>query len=112
MVRTRARRPAVRTPHSKKQTALLKDLEAAARRAGLTVSTGPLRYAGLKLKGGNCLLRGRRWLILDRAQPFDDLLDIFRQALTAADLAAGGLSPESLRFLTPYFGGRGGDAAA
>jgi hypothetical protein len=69
-----------------------------------------LRYAGLRLKGGNCLLRGRRWLILDRAQPFDDLMDIFRQALSAADLTAGGLSRETLNLLAPYFGAgvRGG----
>ncbi|MDR2935043.1 MAG: hypothetical protein LBV70_04085 [Candidatus Adiutrix sp.] len=96
MSRTGVRRPKDRSPHSKKQQAILEGLEAAARRAGLTVSTGRLRYAGLKLKGGSCLLKGRRWLIMDRAQPFDDLLEIFRQALSPEELAEAGLSRDGL----------------
>jgi hypothetical protein len=86
-----ARRPAGRPPHSKKQKVILEALEEAARRAGLKVSTGRLRYAGLKLKGGSCLYRGRRWLIMDRTQPFDELLEIFRQALSPEELAEAGL---------------------
>ena len=92
MNRNRARRPRKSpAPHSKKQRALLEALEEAAQRAGLKVSTGRLRYAGLKLKGGSCLLRGRRWIIMDRAQPFDDLLEIFRQALSPEELAEAGV---------------------
>jgi hypothetical protein len=96
-----ARRPKGRSPHSKKQKAILEALEAAARRAGLKVSTGRLRYAGLKLKGGSCLLRGRRWLIMDRTQPFDDLLEIFRQALSPEELAEAGLSRDGLALSAP-----------
>ena len=95
------RRPKNRSPHSKKQKAILEALETAARRAGLKVSTGRLRYAGLKLKGGSCLLRGRRWLIMDRTQPFDDLLEIFRQALSPEELAEAGLSRDGLAFSAP-----------
>ena|GEM_PF-3432823 len=91
MVKNGVRRPKAPSPHSKKQRAILQALEAAARRAGLKVSTGRLRYAGLKLKGGSCLLKGSRWLIMDRTQPFDDLLEIFRQALSAEDLAEAGV---------------------
>jgi hypothetical protein len=101
MARTGARRPKDRSPHSKKQKAILEVLEDAARRAGLTISTGRLRYAGLKLKGGSCLLRGRRWLIMDRAQPFDDLLDIFRQVLSPEELAEAGLSRDGLALTGP-----------
>ena len=103
MPRLTTRRPAARTPHSKKQLAILKALEETARRTGLRVSAGQLRYAGLRLKGGSCLLRGRRWLILDRAQPFDDLMEIFRQVLSAGDLAASGLPRECLALLAPYW---------
>jgi hypothetical protein len=101
MGRTGASRPAGRPPHSKKQKAILESLEAVARRAGLKVSTGRLRYAGLKLKGGNCLLRGRRWVIMDRSQPFDDLLEIFRQALSPEELAEAGLSGDGLVLAAP-----------
>ncbi|MDR2724540.1 MAG: hypothetical protein LBC90_00425 [Candidatus Adiutrix sp.] len=95
------RRPKTRSPHSKKQKVTLEALEAAARRAGFKVSTGRLRYAGLKLKGGSCLLRGRRWIIMDRTQPFDDLLEIFRQALSSEELAEAGLSGDAPAVLTP-----------
>jgi len=96
MARTGTRRSKDRPPHSKKQKVILEVLEDAARRAGLKISTGRLRYAGLKLKGGSCLLRGRRWLIMDRAQPFEDLLEIFRQALSPEELAEAGLSRDGL----------------
>lgn len=106
---------AFKSPHTKKQREILEALETAARRVGLKVSAGQLRFAGLKLKGGSCRLHDRRWLILDRAQPFDDLVDIYRQALTPADLAASGLSDELVMLLTPYLnagsGAAGGQAA-
>jgi hypothetical protein len=101
MTRTGTRRPKERSPHSKKQKVILEVLEDAARRAGLTVSIGRLRYAGLKLKGGSCLLRGRRWLIMDRTQPFEDLLEIFRQVLTPEELAEAGLSRDGLSLVRP-----------
>lgn len=96
MVRISGRRPAAKSPHTKKQLEILKALEAAARRQGLKVSAGQLRFAGLKLKGGSCFLRGRQWLILDKNQPFDDLVEIYRLALSPEELADCGLPPDLL----------------
>lgn len=115
MAKTGIKKTAVRSPHSKKQREVLHALEVAARRSGLKVSAGQLRFAGLKLKSGSCLLRGRQWLILDKNQPFDDLVDIYRQALTTRDLIDCGLSDEMLELLAPYLGGtdpaKAGEAA-
>ncbi|MDR1920740.1 MAG: hypothetical protein LBS31_03235 [Candidatus Adiutrix sp.] len=97
------KKTAARSPHTARQREILKALEMAAKKTGLKVSAGQLRFAGLKLRGGICLLRGRKWLILDRAQPFDDLIDIYRQALSAHDLAGCGLPEKSLAALSPYF---------
>lgn len=80
----------------------MKTLETAARRLGLKVSSGQLRFAGLKLRGGSCLLRGRQWLILDRSQSFDDLVDIYRQALSLNELERCGLEPEVMEIIAPY----------
>lgn len=98
MARTSGRRPALKSPHTKKQLEILKALEGAARRQGLKVSAsaGQLRFAGLKLRGGSCLLRGRQWLILDKSQPFDDLVELYRQVLSADELAECGLPPDLL----------------
>ncbi|MEW6266826.1 MAG: hypothetical protein AB1641_27440 [Thermodesulfobacteriota bacterium] len=79
---------------TKKQVKILKDLEKAARRSGLRVSYGKLNFAGLKLKGGQCLFRGEKWLVLDRRQPFEDQMDIFREAMEEMDLEAVQLSGE------------------
>lgn len=96
MARVSGRRPAVKQPHTRKQLEILKALEGAARRQGLKVSAGQLRFAGLKLKGGSCLLRGRQWLILDKSQPFDDLVELYRQVLPAGELVECGLPPDLL----------------
>lgn len=101
MSKASGRRPAARSPHSKKQEEVLKALESAARRLGLKVSVGQLRVAGLRLKGGNCLLRGRKWIILDRHQPFDELVDIYRQVLCLDDLAGLNLPAELWALLSP-----------
>ena len=113
MAKAVARKVQNKSPHSKKQQEVLKALEAAARRQGLKVSAGQLRFAGLRLKGGSCLLRGKQWLILDKSQPFDDLVDIYRQALNLGELIAGGLAPEMAELLAPYLtAAPGGDQAA
>lgn len=96
MAKISGRRPAVKSPHTKKQQEILKALENTARRQGLKVSSGQLRFAGLKLKGGSCFLRGRQWLILDKSQPFDDLVEIYRQVLSAEELVDCGLPPDLL----------------
>lgn len=96
MARISGRRAALKSPHTKKQLEILKALEGAARDRGLKVSAGQLRFAGLRLRGGSCLLRGRQWLILDRSQPFDDLVELYRQVLSPAELAGCGLPPDLL----------------
>ena len=102
MAKTSVKKATVKSPHSKKQREVLQALEAAARRSGLKVSAGQLRFAGLKLKSGSCLLRGKQWLILDKNQPFDDLVEIYRQVLTTKELADHGLPNETLELLAPY----------
>ncbi|MDR1578432.1 MAG: hypothetical protein LBT86_09465 [Deltaproteobacteria bacterium] len=71
---------------AKKQKALLSELEKLAKKVGLKVSTGKLIYAGLKLKSGQCSLRREPWLIVDRAQPFEEQVELFRLALTQMEL--------------------------
>ena len=97
------KRSAPRSPHTKKEAEALKALEQTARRIGLkvSVSAGQLRFAGLKLRGGSCLLRGNQWLILDKNQPFEELVDIYRQALSSRDLRE--LSADVRATLSPYF---------
>ncbi len=102
MSKVGGRRPAARSPHTRRQQEVLKALEAAARRVGLKVSAGQLRFAGLKLKGGNCLLRGRQWLVLDTSQSFDDQVDLYRHVLSFDDLVACELPTEMLDLLRPY----------
>lgn len=102
MAKISGKRTTTRSPYTKKQGEVIKALENAAKQAGLRVSAGKLRFAGLKLKGGSCLLRGNRWLVLDREQPFEDQIDIFRQALTASDLSTSSLSEELKLLITPY----------
>jgi hypothetical protein len=99
------KKSAPRSPHSKKEAEALKALEQAARRLGLKVSasSGQLRFAGLKLRGGSCLLRGNTWLILDKNQPFEELVDIYRQAISSSDLFAAGLPDDVVSTLAPYF---------
>lgn len=101
MAKISGRRTAVKSLHTKKQSAILKALEGAARRQGLKVSVGQLRFAGLKLKGGNCLLREKQWLILDKSQPFDDLVELYRQVLPAEELVECGLPPDLLSQAPP-----------
>ena len=102
MAKAGVKKTAIKSPHSKKQREVLQALEVAARRSGLKVSAGQLRFAGLKLRSGSCLLRGTQWLILDKTQPFDDLVDIYRQVLTTRELANCGLPSETLELLAPY----------
>ncbi|UQZ88132.1 hypothetical protein C4J81_02455 [Deltaproteobacteria bacterium Smac51] len=101
--KTSPKKGAIRSPHTKKQVEVLKALEQAAKRIGLKVSAGQLRFAGLKLRGGSCLLHGRQWLILDKSQPFEELVDIYRQAISTSDLISCGLPDDVLSTLSPYF---------
>jgi hypothetical protein len=74
------------TGQNKKQKSILSDLEKFAKSVGLKVSTGKLIYAGLKLKSGQCSLFQEPWLVVDKTQPFEDQIELYRQAL--ADLEA------------------------
>ncbi|MDR1607465.1 MAG: hypothetical protein LBT38_03550 [Deltaproteobacteria bacterium] len=85
----------------KKQKILLSDLEKLAKKVGLKVSTGKLLYAGLKLKSGQCSFRQEPWLIVDRTQPFEEQVELFRQALTRLDLPQMEI-PDNLKDLLGY----------
>lgn len=93
---------APKSPHSKKQRDVLHALETAARRVGLKVSAGQLRFAGLKIRSGSCLLHGNKWLILDKNQPFEELLDIYRQVLSTQELIKCGLPDDTVALLSPF----------
>jgi hypothetical protein len=84
---------------SAKQKRILAQLEDLARRTGHKISYGDLKFAGLRLKAGQCLFKGQPWIVMDRRQPFDDQVDVFREAL--ADLNVGGmeLEPETRKAL-------------
>ncbi len=74
-------------PRKKKdQEQLIRDLEVVARRVGLKISYGDMKFGGLKLKSGECEFRGEPWLVLDRKQPFDEKVDLFVGALGRFDL--------------------------
>ncbi|MFH1091512.1 MAG: hypothetical protein V1742_08070 [Pseudomonadota bacterium] len=71
---------------TKKQQEVLRQLDKVARDLGLRLSYGDLKFAGLKLKSGQCLFKGEKWLVLDRQQPYEEQLETFREALTGFDL--------------------------
>jgi hypothetical protein len=83
---------------TKKQKEALAELDRLAREKGLKVSYGDLRFGGLKLKGGQCLFRGEKWLVLDRKQPYDDQVEVFRDALDDFELQPDEI-PDRLRGL-------------
>ncbi len=56
---------------------LLQEAVAAARRLGYDVRQDWLGGNG----GGHCLVRGRKWLLLDVAQSADEQLDVVAEAL-------------------------------
>ena len=83
---------------TKKQKEALSELDRLARGKGLRVSYGDLKFGGLKLKGGQCLFRGEKWLVLDRKQPYEDQVDVFRDALDDFELRPDEI-PDRLRGL-------------
>ena len=90
------RQPGGDMPKKKRDT--LGELERIAKSLGLKVHTDKLLFAGLKLKGGRCLLRERRWLVLDRFATYEERLEAFREAFRDLPLAGfdfGGLSPDA-----------------
>jgi hypothetical protein len=83
----------------KKQQENLTLLERFSRSRGLKVSSGKLVYAGLRLKSGRCVYKDEPWLCLDRAQPYEDQLELFRRAF--AELKIEGLPDEVKSVLYP-----------
>ncbi|MDR1049578.1 MAG: hypothetical protein LBP95_00560 [Deltaproteobacteria bacterium] len=71
---------------TKKQAASLAELEKLAKKLGLRVFFGKLVFAGIKLKGGNCLLREDSWVVVDRYQPYEDQAEVFRKALAGLEI--------------------------
>jgi hypothetical protein len=70
---------------------LLNEALDAARRVGYEVSQDWLGGNG----GGHCLVRGRKWLLLDLAQTADEQLGIVTEALRGEEIAAMAIrSPE------------------
>ncbi|MDR2613502.1 MAG: hypothetical protein LBG06_12035 [Deltaproteobacteria bacterium] len=83
----------------RKQQENISLLERFARSRGLKVSAGKLFYAGLRLKSGQCVYREEPWLVLDRFQPYEEQLDLFRKAF--ADLRVEGFPDEVREILYP-----------
>ncbi|MDR1872325.1 MAG: hypothetical protein LBS60_10500 [Deltaproteobacteria bacterium] len=84
----------------KKQRIILSELEKLSKKLGLKVSSGKLVYAGLKLRSGQCSLRQEPWLILDRSQPFEEQVELFRQALANLTLDEEAIPPDLKEVLT------------
>ncbi len=78
---------------------ILTELEALAVRAGLKISYGDMKFAGLRLKSGLCLFKGRRWLVLGSKDRFEDKINLFKEALQEADFSGEELSPELAEIL-------------
>jgi hypothetical protein len=82
---------------TQKQATLLTDLEKLAKGLGIRVFAGKLSFAGLRLKGGRCRLREDPWLVVDRFQPYEDQVELFRRALVGIEIPVKleqSLSPE------------------
>ena len=71
---------------------LLQEALDAARRLGYEVRQDWLGGNG----GGHCLVRGRKWLLLDVAQSVDEQLDIVVDALRDDAAAAGAVKSAQL----------------
>ncbi|MDR1083426.1 MAG: hypothetical protein LBP22_00860 [Deltaproteobacteria bacterium] len=79
----------------KKQKEIINELTRVAKNVGLKVSSGKLFYAGLKLKSGQCSLREESWLVVDKTQPYEDQIELYKRAL--ADLELPDDLPECVR---------------
>jgi hypothetical protein len=75
--RSRQQRIAPKEKHAMHTVELLEEAVEAARRLGYEVRQDWLAGDG----GGHCLVRGRKWLLLDLAQSADEQLDVVAEAL-------------------------------
>jgi hypothetical protein len=71
---------------NKHQALVINELDKLARKSGLKIFTGKLVYAGLKIQSGNCRLHSDKCLVIDRGQPYEEQLDVYRQALLGVDI--------------------------
>ncbi|MDR2459518.1 MAG: hypothetical protein LBE38_01855 [Deltaproteobacteria bacterium] len=85
----------------KQQKDNLLALERLAKGLGIKVSTGKLLYAGLRLKGGQCILRKEPWLVLDRSQPYEEQLALYLEALEAKNIEISELPLNIQEILSP-----------
>lgn len=74
---------------------LLKMLEQITGRLGIQI-----RYDRLSdSKGGLCVLKGTRFLIIDAGAPLEDRIDLFKKVLSGYDLSTIYLPPAIREFL-------------
>ncbi|MDR1041991.1 MAG: hypothetical protein LBR80_17855 [Deltaproteobacteria bacterium] len=78
-------------------------LEKFARSRGLKVSFGKLFYGGVRLRSGQCVFKEEPWLVLERSQPYEEQLELFRKAFD--DLKIEALTDDVRSLLYPE--GRG-----
>lgn len=71
----------------KQQQDLLDELEKLAARKGLRISYGDMKFAGLRLKSGQCLFKGEPWVVLSRQDALEDKLALIGEALMQFDLS-------------------------
>ena len=100
-----------RSRMTKRQRDTLKNLEKLAVSLGIRVSFGDLRFGGLKLKPGQCLFHDEKWVVMDRRLPFEEQVEVFRQAFMQMDIKTDSISPELQRVLAIDPSGRSSKAA-
>ena len=71
----------------KQQQDLLDELERLAARKGLRISYGDMKFAGLRLRSGQCLFKGEPWVVLSRQDALEDKLALIGEALMRFDLS-------------------------
>ena len=82
-----------------KQGERLKELERLAQKLGIKVSYSDMKFAGLRLKSGQCIFRGRYWLVLNRKDHYEEKVNFFLEAFENFDLSDQEISPELAEIL-------------
>jgi len=81
------------------QQDLLDELEKLAARKGLRISYGDMKFAGLRLKSGQCLFKGEPWVVLSRQDALEDKLALIGEALMRFDLSGEKLLADLVEIL-------------
>lgn len=90
-----------KTLSEKKRKENLSLIERQVKGLGVKVSGGKLLYAGLRLKGGQCVFREEPWLVIDRNLPYEEQLEQYREALKTLAIDPKNLSPAVKDILFP-----------